>query len=59
MLLPLRGVLLLTTFVGDDYPPSMVYVSNTTPVLILSTSTYVDQIITSTLLLLPYYLVYF
>ena len=36
MLLPLRGVLLLTTFVGDDYPPSMVYVSNTTPVLNLS-----------------------
>ena len=33
MLLLLRGALLLTTFVGDDYPPSMEYMSNRSLVL--------------------------
>ena len=36
MLLLLHGALLLTTFVGDDYPPSMVYMSNRSLVLNLS-----------------------
>ena len=36
MLLLLRGALLLTTFVGDDYPPSMEYMSNRSLVLNVS-----------------------